>query len=192
MKRLHQENINSPEYFDRMWNDNHVNEFYDAVRQRALTRYVNDGDTVLDVGCGVFGSCQYLAEHSGILAKLICIDFSKKARDIVTRRCPQIKFITGDIRILPFHDSSVDYVIAGEIIEHMEDPAAFAKELCRVSSGWVALSTVNTQCEDAKKLKYPEHLWEFTPEDLKMMFDPFGDVKYQLIGDYHFIYVKVQ
>jgi ubiquinone/menaquinone biosynthesis C-methylase UbiE len=191
MKRLHSENINTPGYFDGMWNDAHVDDFEDQVRQRALTKYVKDGDIVLDVGCGVYGSCQYLAERTKIKAGLICIDFSRRAMEIVTQRCKQITFIEGDIRDLPFPDRSIDCVIAGEIIEHMEDQAAFAKELCRVSRGWVALSTVNTESENAKKLKYPEHLWEFTPEDLTRLYAPFGEVYYELLGDYHMIYVKI-
>ncbi|MCK4500366.1 hypothetical protein KAU11_07705, partial [Candidatus Babeliales bacterium] len=76
---------------------------------------------------------------------------------------------------------------------HMEDPAAFAGELARITKpgGWISISTVNTKSENAiKHGEYPEHLWEFTPEDLTGFFKPFGEVIYEELGDYHLIYCK--
>ena len=56
----------------------------------------------------------------------------------------------------------------------------------------ITLSTVDTHCENAiKHGDYPEHLWEFTPEDLVGFFEPYCEnVKFELVGDYQMIYAR--
>lgn len=36
-------------------------------------------------------------------------------------------------------------------------------------------------------MSYPEHLWEFTPEDLIGLFSLYGQARHFLVGNYHFI-----
>jgi 2-polyprenyl-3-methyl-5-hydroxy-6-metoxy-1,4-benzoquinol methylase len=188
MKRLRKENINTPEYFDRQWGHQDPG-YHDPVRQKALIRHVKDNDLVIDVGAGLYGSCQYISRYTKIKAQLMCIDFSEKAAKLVSAMCPEIHYITANIDPIPFGPDSFDCVIAGEIIEHMEDPRRFVKELVRICKpgGWITLSTVNTQCENAKKCEYAEHVWEFTPDDLLCFFLDLGKATYSLVGDYHFI-----
>ena len=200
MKRLHPEKIDDAKYYEHIWGEEeNLRPFFDAVRMRALVKHVKDGDKVMDVGAGVFGACQYLAEHTEIKAKLFCLDQSHTAKEIVSKEYPQIDFTVSSFeppkKLFPFKDETFDVVTAGEIIEHMEDPAAFAKELCRITKqhGWVTLSTVDTNCENAiKHGDYPEHLWEFTPEDLISFFKPYGETEYHVVGDYHFIYCRLR
>ena len=191
MKRLHQNKIDDAKYYEKIWGEKYNQRpYHDAVRMRALARDVKDGMKVLDVGAGVFGTCQYIAEETKLDCDLHCIDQSWTAKDIVKARCPQISFAIGDVTELPFVDKEFDVVIAGEIIEHMENPEEFAKELCRVGKV-VALSTVNTKSENAiKHGDYPEHIWEFEPEDLVEFFKPYGETEYTTVGDYHFIYCR--
>ena len=42
-------------------------------------------------------------------------------------------FVLGDACKMPFKDKAFDFVIAFHVLEHMQDPAAFLKELQRVS-----------------------------------------------------------
>lgn len=194
MKRLHKENLNTPEHFHNVWNDViEKRPYYDKYRHLALIENVTHGHKVLDVGAGIFGSCQYIAERTNIKAELHCIDFSQKAYVFVTTRHPKINFLIAPVDTLPYGNKTFDCVIAGEIIEHMEDPATFVAEMCRVSRGWVNLTTVDTSSAAAKKHgDYPEHLWEFSSNDLISFFAPFGMVKYRLVGNYHFISCKVK
>ena len=191
MKRLHPVKIDDAKYYEKIWSEEtNLRPYYDAVRMRALARDVVDGTKVLDVGAGVFGTCQYITEETTIKAELHCIDQSYTAKEIVEARCPLIHYLVHSVEELPYDDKAFDVVIAGEIIEHMEDPQAFVKELCRVGKN-IALSTVDTRCENAiKHGDYPEHLWEFEPEDLVEFFKPYGDVEYTTVGDYHFIYCR--
>ena len=74
----------------------------------------------------------------------------------------------------------------------MPVPAELATEMARVCAvgGWITLSSVDTECENAKKRNYPEHLWEFEPIDLVLMFAPYGETKHSYVGDYHFVECK--
>lgn len=189
MKRLHPVKIDDALYYEKQWSEEfRLRPYYDSVRMRALSRDVKDGMRVLDVGAGIFGTCQFIAQNTNIKADLWAIDQSYTARDIVRKIAPSVTFVLGDVTALPFQDGEFDVVVAGEIIEHMEDPAAFAKELCRVGRS-VALSTVDTKCPNALKREYPEHLWEFEPTELLGFFSPWGTATYEVVGNYHFIYV---
>ena len=195
MRRIHDVKIDDAKYYEKIWAvEYNTRPWYDTVRQEALAVPVQKGDSVLDVGGGVFGTAQYIAEHHPELeAFLTIVDQSHTAAEIVTSKFPEINFVISDVIELPFRDHSFDVVVAGEIIEHMEDPAAFAKELRRVTriGGTITLSTVDTECENAiAHGDYPEHLWEFTPRDLQSMFGP--GAKYTTVGDYHFLEVAVQ
>ena len=194
MKRLREKKIDTPEFYEKIWNkETNERPYYDAVRQRALIKHVKDSDTVLDVGAGVYGACQYIAEETDLRTILTCLDFSYTAKDIVDRMKLPIEYKVGNADKTKFSNGSFNIVIAGELIEHMEDPAAFAKELARITQpgGWISISTVNTKSENAiKHGEYIEHLWEFTPEDLTGFFKPFGEVTYEKLGDYHLIYCK--
>jgi 2-polyprenyl-3-methyl-5-hydroxy-6-metoxy-1,4-benzoquinol methylase len=59
---------------------------------------------------------------------------------------PDVDFQVADLDAgLPLSDASVDAVAAVEVIEHLENPRAFVRELARVvrPGGWVVVSTPN-------------------------------------------------
>lgn len=194
MKRINEKNINTPEYFDKMWVGD-IKPFFDPTRMKALIRDVKDGDKVLDVGCGVYGACYYISQHTELDCDLYAIDISDEALRITKEMAWDVMCYKFDIYNLNSRPGYIiyDVLIAGEIIEHVENPKEFVDSLirrCNPNGGRIAISTVDTNCENAKKLKYPEHLWEFTPEDLIGFFSEYGDVEYKTVGDYHFIYFK--
>lgn len=193
MKRLHEEKIDDAKYYEKIWAlEWNQRPWFDAVRQRALLKHLRQGQSLLDVGAGVYGAAQYAAQELNIHVSLTAVDQSYTARDLVQQVCPQIDFIVAEFEEgLPFDDESFDCVTAGEIIEHMEDPQRFANELLRVCKhrGWVTLSTVNPHCQNALiHGDYPEHLWEFEPEELRLFFGPRARFKH--VGDYFFIEVR--
>lgn len=196
MKRLHEANINTPEWFDHVWKVETVHR-YDAVRLRAFTKHIKDGDSVLDIGCGVFGFLQYAHCVEGKRGQFTAMDFSAEA---LTQMAQHVGKLAGDSWLfnlcradardgIPMTDCC-DIVGCGELIEHMETPQALVDEMARVckSGGWLLCSTVNPECEDAKRHgDYPEHLWQFEPAELVAMFGKHGPTAYREVGDYHFI-----
>jgi ubiquinone/menaquinone biosynthesis C-methylase UbiE len=189
MKRLRKENINTPEYFDKEWKDP-VLHWWNSGRMRALIKMVRYGDTVLDVGCGMYGAVEWIWKVGPKNCELHCIDFSGEVQEYIQKTIPGVHFHLGNIEKLPYKDNMFDQVLCGEVIEHMENPAALVKEMIRVvkPGGWITLSTVDTNCENARKLEYPEHVWEYTPEDLTGFFGE--GATYELLPDYHFIYYR--
>ena len=111
----------------------------------------NTSWNVLDIGCG------YKPHDS---ATVICDvqDFSKLYKDK--------KFVRLNEKSLPFKDQEFDFVIASHVLEHVQDPQFFIKELERVSAkGYIELPTIledNLVFENKN-----DHLWHMEFDDNK-------------------------
>jgi len=92
------------------------------------------GDRVLDLGCGG-GRHAFEAARRGGVVTAVDLDLAelKHVRD-VTGADPDVYVTTvnGDALQLPFDDGTFDRVIASEVMEHIPDDAAAARELTRV------------------------------------------------------------
>lgn len=196
MKRLHNKKFDDAEYYEHIWSvEENLRPFYDATRQRELLNKVKDGDKVLDVGCGVYGACQFAAEDKWVDADFHCFDQSYTAKEIVDSMNLPLDFKLGDCLDLPYENDTFDVVIAGELIEHIENPQDLVDEMARVckNGGWLTISTVNTVSDNAiKHGEYPEHLWEFEPNDLLEMFNKVGEAEHHYFGDYHIVNCRLR
>ena len=104
-----------------------------ALRQRRAS------GTLADVGCG---RGQLWQELRPIFSRCIGVDAVKYAS------LPgDVEFLRADLdRVpLPLADASADVVTAVETIEHLENPRAFCRELCRIArpGGWIVITTPN-------------------------------------------------
>ena len=192
MKRLRQENINSPSHFDRIWQLDKIH-YFDRERLDALVDgYVKHRDAVLDLGAGMYGFGEYLARERSINCRICAVDFSPFAVGWL-KGCGKILAVQADALRTPFRDASFDVVGAGELLEHMQEPAALAAEMARLTKlgGWMIVSTLDADCKDAVRHgPYPEHIFSFEPQDLTGMFSPYGWPKYSLVGNYHMIHAR--
>ena len=193
MIRLHEKDINTPEWFDHIWSIEKVHR-YDAVRLKALLEHVRDGDSICELGAGVFGFAQYALAELNLNIKATVVDFSSVALKMAAEMAPALYTVLSNALDTPLALHQFDLVGAGELIEHMETPADLVWEMARLCKydGWLVISTVNPDCEDAiKHGDYPEHLWSFTRQELIDLFSPYGRTKYRLIGDYHMIECQI-
>jgi 2-polyprenyl-3-methyl-5-hydroxy-6-metoxy-1,4-benzoquinol methylase len=96
------------------------------------------GGTLLDAGCG-----------NGDLWRLACGRFTS-CTGVDAVRYPglpdDVRFVAANLDgTLPLEDASVDTAAAIEVIEHLENPRAFMRELVRVTrpGGWIVVTTPN-------------------------------------------------
>lgn len=90
---------------------------------------------ILDIGCNWGEIHNYLDKKQGKIAYGMDIILTNY-RDNVVR---------ADAHYIPFKDETFDSIFAGEIIEHLEDPAQFLREVERVlkRGGHLILTTPN-------------------------------------------------
>lgn len=97
------------------------------------------GGTLVDVGCG---AGDLWRATRGRFSRCVGVD-AVRYPDLP----PDVAFERADLDRdrLPLPDSAADVTAAVEVIEHLENPRAFFRELVRVtrSRGWVVLTTPN-------------------------------------------------
>ena len=144
----------------------------------ALFRYreaVNfeGGGRALDIGCGR-GSL--VAKHQDIGWESSGVEFNHNA--VLVARENGLEVFEGDLFSAAFPDNHFDLVTAVHLIEHLDDPKAFVKEIYRIlkPNGRLMLKTPNA---DALGRRYfgadwfpndiPRHLVMFEPKTLKRL-----------------------
>jgi 2-polyprenyl-3-methyl-5-hydroxy-6-metoxy-1,4-benzoquinol methylase len=98
----------------------------------------NASGTLADVGCGSGALWHVVRGRFNACVGLDAVRYDGLPRDV--------DFRTADLDDgLPLDDASVDAAAAVEVIEHLENPRAFVRELARIvrPGGWVVLSTPN-------------------------------------------------
>lgn len=91
-------------------------------------------DSVLDVGCGAGGATLFCANRG---AHVVFTDVVAEKIELLKARVAQTparkaEGFVSDCAPLPLTDNVMSRVVAMEVLEHVEDPAAFLRELVRV------------------------------------------------------------
>ncbi len=143
---------------------------------------VGPGDLVLDAGCGegrhCFGSLERGARVVGLDLDFPSLrDASKRLRERARELDSLGEMTQGDAFHLPFADETFDRVICSEVMEHVHDYRAAARELARVTKpgGWVAV-TIPTTTSEQFYLRLGDEYFEspgghiriFRPRDLAL------------------------
>jgi ubiquinone/menaquinone biosynthesis C-methylase UbiE len=103
---------------------------------------------LLEIGCGRGEFAVWLASVVSNI-RITGVDFSASAINIAQRRVAHtskpVRFITGDAQFLAFADSSFDWVVSCECLEHVPEPQRMASEMFRVlkPGGRFCLTTEN-------------------------------------------------
>lgn len=170
MKRLKQGAENSPQYtdeqFDEIWNG--IIGTVDTDRfDLLMSRYIKG--KILDIGC--FDSPIPLKYKEAI-----GVDYAPSTIETLSKTYPDARYICADALALPFPKASFNYIVAGEIIEHINNIQAFSQEMERVlkSGGILALSTPHN--EGISCNVSDQHVWSFELGDMESIF-PWGKVE---------------
>lgn len=119
-------------------------------KMRALHRIAPDEpiSEVLEVGGGRSGLTSMLYPE----AEVVNLDLDPNYVEAKLNRRPNMRFVTGDARRIPFADASFDMVTMFDLLEHVEDDDRAAREALRVlrPGGWILVST-----PDRTRWRYP-------------------------------------
>lgn len=143
------------------------------------------GGTLLDVGCSS-GQVMYWARNRGLKPK--GVEINKRTADMAAKNGFEV--YNGFLENAPFEKNSFDLIFLGDIIEHVNDPREFLKEVVSFLKprGLVVISTPNVNCFWSKltfqfyklfKIPWtsatpPYHLFQFSFENLNMLTSEFG------------------
>ena len=140
------------------------------------------GKAVLDLGCRTGALTQHYARGNWVVG----VDVDRKALELARERLG-IETVWADVEDeLPFADRSFDVVVAGEVLEHLADPAAAVGHVRRVlRPGGRFVGSVPNAFRLKSRIRFaagrhPEtddtHLQLFTPANLRRLLSGFDDV----------------
>jgi len=141
------------------------------------------GDAFIDVGCACGHSTNYMNKfHPG---QWFGMDFDQGAVDEARKLFPKYEFIYS-----PDHDMvkaagerTFDTVICSEVIEHVEDDAAFMCGLSLLARQRVVLTTPNRKVND------PGHLRVHTRDSFAALLEGAGRIR--ILSEGRFFYAVV-
>jgi len=138
---------------------------------------------VLDLGCRTGALTQHYAQGNSVVG----IDVDRSALAAAVERLG-IETIWADVEEeLPVDAGTFDVVVAGELLEHLADPAAAVANACRaLKPGGRFVGSVPNAFRLKSRLRFlagrhpewdPTHLQLFTPAALGGLLDCFEDVQ---------------
>ena len=109
------------------------------ARARHVPPASRRGALLLDLACGAGLLAPHVAGHG---YRHVGLDLSAAA--LVQARDHGVVPLRADVLHLPFADEVADVVVAGEVLEHVPDPARLVVEACRVlrPGGTLVLDTI--------------------------------------------------
>ena len=154
MKRLNKKNLNTP--------TSHIIKepnWFDIKRWRTLLKYFKGG-RLLDIGS--FGS---------LVPKM------------VKKEYPQAEIETLNWFSSIFPIQPYDYIVMGQVIEHLENPEETIKEVSKMlkPKGILALSTPLKETMKGE-VDGVHHIWSFSISDIRWLLRDFKEVVIEVIG----------
>jgi ubiquinone/menaquinone biosynthesis C-methylase UbiE len=158
MKRLNKENLNTKKYWDT-----HIAKPDFGLRQKKYLDLAGKGERIIELGCGL---SPFLDKARKNFKECFGLDFSLETLKKATDKFPKVQYSLSSAIDTPFEDKCFDVSVAGELIEHLENPEKLITEMIRITKKRIILSTAKMEYND------PEHLWEFNEDDF-----PFWNVE---------------
>ena len=202
MKKANEVNINGRNYWNSIYGDdtsratyasqgtdnNHIVTEKGHISSEKTSRFttalrsVKEGDTVLDIGCGV-GVFTKLVKDTYPECNVWGIDISDKAIEANKLKNPDITYLQGYIGRLDFlPEEKFDVIFCGETIEHLDEPSVLFNEAFKLlkKGGKLIITTPKEE-----HIQSEEHVWYFTQEDVENLFmnAGFKEVKFEYLKD---------
>ena len=169
MKRIKKENPNTPEMWDHAYGEydgGNINE----PRFITMLSYIEDRKRVVDLGCGQGTFC-YALSRLWSNCEIWGVDFSSKALEWAEKRMGgRINFKLAGVTKTGLESNYFDYVVASEILEHLDEPELLIKEAARLlkKGGKLVLTTPYKD-----HLPSGDHICEFDYQDVEKMVEKY-------------------
>lgn len=146
--------------------------------RRTVFSFVNEGESVLDVGCGPGWNYDH-ARDFGPKITYTGMDYSELFIKAAQKRNPGAHYIVGDCRKLPFKDGDYDVVLLQDVLEHTNGYEEAVKEALRVARKRVIITfwrgmtegdtdQINDDGDDGYGATYSKVKWEKFLESLEL------------------------
>lgn len=173
MRRLKGKSVfNEPEeYYQKFLERKGKPDSLDVKRWQALVKPFKGGK-LIDLGC-LDSMVPFMAKSKYPNSEVWGLDRVEKIVKELAETYPEINYTFGDVYNTNFPDGYFDYVVAGELIEHLERPTDFIIEAFRIlkSGGKLALSTPKEETEGG--IDGLRHLWSFSASDIRALARPY-------------------
>lgn len=170
MRFLRDQNfLNAPKEYERIYELRKQSpQKMDILRWKELFKGYKGGP-LLDIGC-LDSLIPYWAKKKYPKAEVWGMDQAEKVIRDLEQMFPKINYTVGDAMNTCFPDNFFDYIVAGEILEHLEKPADFIKEMFRIlkPNGKLAISTPKEETEAGEVDQY-RHLFSFSHSDVRTL-----------------------
>lgn len=196
MKRLTEQNKNnSPESYDQVFQERAKSSphWQDIRRWKELVRYYKGGK-IIDMGCLDSEVCSIV--HNGFwkeqnyrylgtdVAKGAIGEMRKKYPYANSGGVPLVEFVVDDIYQSQIADNVADYVVLGEVLEHLSFPEHAIKESFRTlkPGGVLAISVPLEEANEPGAVDGDRHLWSFSKQDIEDLVKPYSSkVKFKVL-----------
>ena len=188
MIRLKETNINTAAEYERIAYQRSLKgvDFFDKRRWRKLLSKYKGGE-LLDIGCldSQIGAMALKKDPNAEVFAVDQVDLS----DFQDRN-PEVFCCQMDVYKLDFAKEVFDYVVMGEVIEHLDDPKRAIAEAMRVLKphGILALSTPLNEALEPGAVDAERHLWSFDEMDMHDILGEYGTVDIKVLGSTWFPY----
>lgn len=170
------------EEFDYFNNPNAVERAYEKLFRKFLSKLSGKRKEILDIGSGGGWTSQIVHE------RIFFVDLS--AKNLNALKSSSSLPVLADAHRLPFKNGSIEFIIASEILEHLNRPVDAASEIYRVLKvgGRAVVSTPYKEkirytlcihCNSVTPLN--AHLHSFDRQGL-LSFFPSGEKRFYLFG----------
>lgn len=183
--------LNSPQEYNRIFNVRQEKgiDFQDLRRWHTLLKKFKGG-RLLDAGC-LDSLVPTLALEKYPKASVWGIDTAKEAIQKMQQKYPKVKYKVADVYKTGFKDGVFDYIVAGELIEHLDSPQKFIDEAFRIlkPKGILAISTPLNEEIEVGAVDGHRHLWSFSVDSVTKMLKVHGKIKgVKILGSEWFPY----
>lgn len=141
-----------------------------SATRHTLGSFINDGESVLDVGCGPGWNLEHFREYGPHVIAYLGLDYSERFVRVANQRSGNNgNFQVGDVRDIKEPDESWDVVILQDVLEHTNGYEKPIREALRVARKRVIVTfwrmsegedTINDDGDDTWGAAYSRTKWE--------------------------------